>query len=210
MKKYCFLIIALLFILSCRQTPEPVQEPVPISEPAPEPIPEVTPEKIEITVAGFNINKLQSLTSSAPGIIDALVEIVSRFDIVIIHVETLEDVDEAIDFVKKLGIKLYLAMRPETSVDRVLEYIKEIDGVLVMTADPGHYCEVFLSDTLDKIKKVREIDENIPIEVDGCMDPDNVKLASSAGANIFATGSYIFKSEDVDKALKELQDAIVS
>jgi ribulose-phosphate 3-epimerase len=79
-----------------------------------------------------------------------------------------------------------------------------------MTADPGHYCEVFLLDTLDKIKKVREIDENIPIEVDGCMDPENVRLASVAGANVFATGSYIFKSDDVDKALRELQNATIS
>jgi ribulose-phosphate 3-epimerase len=133
-----------------------------------------------------------------------------KVDIVIIHVETLEDLDEGIEFVKKLGNKVTLALRPETSVGTVLDHLKEIDGVLVMTADPGHYCEVFLSDTLDKIKKVREIDENIPIEVDGCMDPENVKLASSAGANVFATGSYIFKSDDLDKALKELQDAIVS
>jgi ribulose-phosphate 3-epimerase len=133
-----------------------------------------------------------------------------KVDIVIIHIETLEDVDEAIEFVKKQGIKVSLAMRPETQVDTILEHIRKIDGILVMTADPGHYCEVFLSDTLDKIKKVREFDENIPIEVDGCMDPENVKLASSAGANVFATGSYIFKSDDVDKALGELQNAIAS
>jgi len=133
-----------------------------------------------------------------------------KVDIVIIHIETLEDVGKAIEFVKKRGIKVILAIRPETQVDTVLEYINKIDGILVMTADPGHYCELFLSDTLDKIKKVREIDENIPIEVDGCMDPENVKLASGAGANIFATGSYIFKSDDVDKALRELRDAIVS
>lgn len=133
-----------------------------------------------------------------------------KVDIVIIHIETLEDVGKAIEFVKKRGIKVSLAMRPETQVDTVLENINKIDGILVMTADPGHYCELFLSDTLDKIKKVREIDENIPIEVDGCMDPENVKLASGAGANIFATGSYIFKSDDVDKALRELRDAIVS
>ena len=87
MKKYCVLIIVLLFILSCRQTPEIVQEP----EPEPEPEPEleleleVVIEKIEITVAGFNINRLQNLTASVPRMIDALVEVVSEFDIVIIH-----------------------------------------------------------------------------------------------------------------------------
>ena len=128
----------------------------------------------------------------------------------IIHIEALEDVGKAIDFVKKRGIKVSLVMRPETSVDRILEYIKEIDGLLVMTADPGHYYEVFLSDTLDKIKKIREIDENIPIEVDGCLDPDNVRMTSSAGANVFATGSYIFKNDDVEKSLRELQNATIS
>jgi ribulose-phosphate 3-epimerase len=121
-----------------------------------------------------------------------------KVDIVIIHVETLKDVGEAVESVKKHGKKVILTFRPETLVDTLQDHIKEIDGVLIMTADPGHYCEVFLSDSLDKIIRVIEFDKNILIEVDGCMNPENVKLASGAGANLFATGAYIFKNNDVD------------
>lgn len=39
------------------------------------------------------------------------------------------------------------------------------------------------------------------------MDPQTVRLAKDSGANVFATGSYILKSKDVENALKELQDA---
>ena len=65
----------------------------------------------------------------------------------------------------------------------------------------------FLS-TLEKIKKLREIDKVIPIEVDGCMNPENARLAKGSGANIFASGSYIFKSDNTDEAINELQNAI--
>ncbi len=85
MKKYCVFLIVLFFILSCKQTPEIVQEFEPEPEPEPEPELEIIIEKIEITVAGFNINKLQGLTATVPRMMDALVEVVSKFDIVIIH-----------------------------------------------------------------------------------------------------------------------------
>ncbi len=77
-----------------------------------------------------------------------------------------------------------------------------------MTADPGNYCVRFLRETLEKVRKLREIDEAIPIEVDGCMNLKNAGLARDSGANIFVSGSYIFKSKNIDKAIKELGDAV--
>ena len=62
--------------------------------------------------------------------------------------------------------------------------------------------------SLEKIRELRKVDQSIPIEVDGCMNPENVKLARESGANIFASGSYILKSKNIDKALMDLSNAV--
>ena len=128
---------------------------------------------------------------------------------VIMHIETLRDIKYAIDLVKKKGLKVGLAATIETKLEKILPYLKHIDQLLFMTVDPGSYCieKEFRPEPLEKIKKIREINGTIPIEVDGCMNPKNVKLAKQAGANIFASGSYILKSDNIDQALKELKNA---
>jgi ribulose-phosphate 3-epimerase len=132
-----------------------------------------------------------------------------KVDIITLHVETVRDVSKAIAYVKKKGMKVNLALIPTTKFDVIEEYMKKIDGLLIMTVDPGSYCinKNFNPQPLKKIEAIRERDREIPIEVDGCMNPQNIKLTKKSGANIFASGSYIFKSENPEKAIKELEKA---
>ena len=132
----------------------------------------------------------------------------NKVNIIIMHVEVLEDIEEAINLCIKNGLKISLGLRPETDIDTVLPYLEKINGILMMTADPGSYCTEFLPESIEKIKKLREISSSLPIEVDGCMNPKNAEIARNAGANIFASGSFIFKSEDIDKAIQELREAV--
>lgn len=127
----------------------------------------------------------------------------------ILHVETLDNLRSAIGYVENKGLEVTLALKPETKIDEVLPYLGEVQGILIMTVSPGKYGGKFLPETLEKVKILRETDDTIPIEVDGGMNPRNARLARESGANIFTSGSYIFKSEDIDKALKELKDAIL-
>jgi ribulose-phosphate 3-epimerase len=139
--------------------------------------------------------------------LDWLEENAGKVDVAIMHVEVLENTRAAIDYAKNKVPKVVLALNPETNLDTVLPFLGEIDGILIMTVNPGSFCIEFLPEPLEKIKKLREIDKTIPIEVDGCMNPQNIKLARERGANIFASGSYIFKSQDINKAIRELEDA---
>ena len=134
----------------------------------------------------------------------------NKVNIVIMHVETLKDVEATVEYVKKIGIKLNLALTLETKLETVIPHLGKIDGVLVMTVEPGSYCikKDFRPEPLEKVKKLREIDKVLPIEVDGCMNPENARLARGSGANIFASGSYIFKSDNIDEAINELQNAV--
>ena len=122
----------------------------------------------------------------------------------ILHVETLEDIEAAIEYVKDKGLSLILALNPATKIDIVLPYLSEVDGILVMTVTPGRYGGRFQPEALDKVRRIREIDKDIPIEVDGGMNPDNARAGREAGADIFASGSFIMKSKDVSRALKDL------
>lgn len=135
-------------------------------------------------------------------------EIASKVNWIIFHIETLDCIESALCFAKKLGVKVALALNPETSLEKVLPYIGKVDGVLVMTVEPGEYGASFIPDALRKVQKLREIDKDLLIEVDGGMTPENAKKAKKAGANAFASGSYILRSKDVEKALKNMIRAV--
>ena len=141
--------------------------------------------------------------------LDWVKENADKANTAILHLETLDNLRSAIDYVENKGLEVTLALKPETKIDEVLPYLGEVQGILIMTVSPGKYGGKFLPETLEKVKKLRETDDTIPIEVDGGMNPRNARLARESGANIFASGSYIFKSDDIDKALKELKDAIL-
>ena len=68
--------------------------------------------------------------------------------------------------------------------------------VLVMTVEPGFGGQSFMESTMPKIEAIRKINPDIDIEVDGGINPETIKIASRAGANVFVAGSAVFKSEN--------------
>jgi ribulose-phosphate 3-epimerase len=106
--------------------------------------------------------------------------------------------------VRGYDLKVSLALKPESGVEVLRPYLDVIDGVLVMTVEPGRYGGKFLPETLSKCRVLREMHESIPIEVDGGMNPHNSRAAREAGASIIASGSFIMKSGDIDDAILQL------
>jgi ribulose-phosphate 3-epimerase len=135
--------------------------------------------------------------------------IASKVDWITLHVESLDDVEKSLNKIKELEPKVVLALKPKTCLEKVLPYIENVDGVLVMTVEPGKYGGRFIPETLKKVKQLRKISKDLFIEVDGGMTPVNVKKAKKAGANAFASGSYILKSKNVEKALSMLRGALL-
>ena len=87
-------------------------------------------------------------------------------------------------------------------IDKIKEYLDQINLVLVMTVYPGFGGQKFISKVLNKIKNLKTIkDDNkfqFDIEVDGGINFENNKLAIEAGANILVSGTTIFKNNDGD------------
>ena len=130
-------------------------------------------------------------------------------DMILVHIESCKEPKKIIELVKNKGKKISFVLNPETSVEKIKPYLDKIDQVLIMTVNPGFYGSPFLPETLDKVKELRKLKPNLDIEVDGGIDSTTIKQAYEAGANLFVSGSYLQKSEDVRKSIKDLESNFV-
>ena len=123
-------------------------------------------------------------------------------DIITIHPEATDDLNSSILKIKELNKKVGVSLNPETKIDTIIEHLKKIDLVLIMSVNPGFGGQKFMPEVLEKIKKLNNIKEkqelNFDIEIDGGINFDNSKTAIEAGANILVSGTTIFKSNNGD------------
>lgn len=124
------------------------------------------------------------------------------------HIEGMEDIEEFKSRCKELGVEAGLVIDGPTAVDEVLDYIDDsLDAILVMTIKAGFSGQAFLPEHLEKVKALRS-QTSLPIEVDGGVSIETIKLAKEAGATRFACTSAIFGQPDPHKAYLALQQAI--
>lgn len=132
----------------------------------------------------------------------------NKVDTILVHFESCKNPDEIINLVKNKGKKIGFALNPETQVHDVKPYLDDIDQILIMTVNPGFYGSKFLLETISKISEVRKIKPDLDIEVDGGITPDTIKLVYEAGTNMFVSGSYIIKSDDIKGSIDNLRNLI--
>ena len=112
----------------------------------------------------------------------------------------------AIPWMKSLKKPVAISLRPETLVQEIRPYLKDIDYILILTVHPGFYGAKFLAAPLRKIKALKKMKPTLKIMVDGGMNPITIRKAAEAGADYFVSGSYVNKADDPKKALRELQE----
>lgn len=134
-------------------------------------------------------------------------------DLVTIHLEACEDVEATITTIHECGMKVGLSICPETDAEMVLPYLSEIDMILVMSVHPGFGGQKFIPESLEKIRKIRDmITEHglsVDIQVDGGICLANVRDVLDAGANIIVAGSAVFKG-DPEKNTKDFMEILNS
>ena len=123
-------------------------------------------------------------------------------DIITIHPEATDDLNSSILKIKELNKKVGVSLNPETKINTIIEHLKKIDLVLIMSVNPGFGGQKFMPEVLEKVKKLSDIKKkqelNFDIEIDGGINFDNSKTAIEAGANILVSGTTIFKSNNGD------------
>tara|TARA_B110001454_G_C12491544_1_gene338686 strand:- start:121 stop:669 length:549 start_codon:yes stop_codon:yes gene_type:complete len=121
-------------------------------------------------------------------------------DIITIHPEATKNLKKSIKLIKDFKKKVGVSLNPETKIDVIKEFLKEIDLVLIMSVHPGFGGQKFIPDVLNKIKELKKIKDqkklNFDIEIDGGITFENSKLAIEAGANILVSGTTIFKNNN--------------
>ena len=104
------------------------------------------------------------------------------------HLEATKNPKEVINYLKQLGIKVGVSIKPKTSIDTLIPYLSDIDLVLIMSVEPGYGGQKFIMEVVDKIdnlKKLRDkFNYNFVIEVDGginnkIIDRKSTRLNSS-------------------------------
>ncbi|MCJ7572530.1 MAG: ribulose-phosphate 3-epimerase [Candidatus Thermoplasmatota archaeon] len=131
-----------------------------------------------------------------------------KVDTILIHFESCKNPKKVIDIVKKKGKRIGFVLNPETPIDSIQNFLDDINQVLIMTVNPGFYGSPFLPEMIDKIKKLRKKCPNLDIEVDGGITDKTIGLVNEAGANLFVSGSYIVKSDNIKKAIDNLDTII--
>jgi ribulose-phosphate 3-epimerase len=124
------------------------------------------------------------------------------------HVEAPDYPAGVIEYVKRRGRRVGMAINPDTDVARLAPYLSNLDLVLVMSVFPGFGGQKFIASVLAKIRALRH-DHGYQgdIEIDGGIGPDTIEAAAAAGANVFVAGTAIFGAPDVKARISELRSA---
>lgn len=130
-------------------------------------------------------------------------------DLVEFHLESQGNIWNAIQKAKTLGLKVGIALNPDTPLERAREYLQSIDLVLLMSVHPGFGGQEFLPQTIERIKLLRAMWPKGIIEVDGGLKKGIVGRCTKAGANFMVVGTGIFGEENLAQTLKDLQKEVL-
>ena len=128
--------------------------------------------------------------------------------IIIFHYEAVKDINEMINKVKLYGLKVGIAINPETNINVLIPYLNMIDEVLIMSVHPGKSGQSFIEESLEKISVLKNIilegNYKTIISVDGGINNETGLLCKDAGADELVSASYIHK--DIINNIKTLKN----
>lgn len=133
-------------------------------------------------------------------------------NIITFHLEACkskEEVYEIIDYIKENHCRVGIAVKPNTKIEEVYEFLPYIHMCLVMTVEPGKGGQAFLTDMLDKIETLKKYREEqnleLDIEVDGGINLRTAPEVKKAGANVLVSGTAIVMANDFKVIIDELK-----
>ncbi len=128
-----------------------------------------------------------------------------------VHYEACTHLHRTIQEIHDAGMKAGVTLNPSTPVCVLEDIIKDVDMVLLMSVNPGFGGQTFIENTIDKVKRLRQLIEEkgskALIEVDGGVQSETAPRLVAAGVDVLVSGSYVFKSatpEGVIHSLREL------
>jgi ribulose-phosphate 3-epimerase len=132
-------------------------------------------------------------------------------DILTVHYEVCKNnMHEVINSIKENGMKAGIAINPDTDVNVLEKFIKDIDLVIVMGVFPGFSGQSFIEETYQRCFEVKELvmkyDSSTLIEIDGGVTVHNAKKLIDNGADVLVSGSHVFKANNPTEIIQKLKD----
>jgi len=131
-------------------------------------------------------------------------------DILTVHYEVcMNNMHEVINSIKENGMKAGIAINPDTDVNVLEEFIKDIDLVIVMGVFPGFSGQSFIEQTYERCFEVKELvikyNSSALIEIDGGVTVHNAKKLIDNGADVLVSGSHVFKANNPTEIIQKLK-----
>lgn len=138
--------------------------------------------------------------------LDKLIE--AGFTRVILHFEA-EEVQQCLEYLTGKGLEVGLAVKMETQLDKIQEFLPQIDLLLIMSIKPGFQGQPFIPDALEKITEANQVRavNNFSIAVDGAVSTDNIKSLVAAGADILIIGSHLVQG-DIEENMEKVWEVV--
>lgn len=134
-------------------------------------------------------------------------------NIITFHLEACKDKEEVmkhIQHIKEKGSRVGIAIKPETKIEEVYEYLPYVHMCLIMTVEPGKGGQTLITDMLAKISELKTYIEKknleIDIEVDGGINLKTAPRVKKAGANILVAGTAILIATNYKEIIDELRE----
>ena len=127
-----------------------------------------------------------------------------------VHYEACTHLHRTIQEIHNAGMKAGVTLNPSTPVCVLEDIIKDVDMVLLMSVNPGFGGQKFIENTIDKVKRLRQLIEEkgskALIEVDGGVQSETAPRLVAAGVDVLVSGSYIFKSATPEAVIHSLRE----
>jgi ribulose-phosphate 3-epimerase len=132
-------------------------------------------------------------------------------DSVTVHYEACDDLPATARMAREHELELGVAFKPATDPADASEAARSCgaDIVLCMSIEPGYSGQKFMPEALDRIRTTRSsLPPETLVQVDGGLEPRNVRAVREAGASLLVAGTSVFGSEDIAAAYRGLLEEL--
>lgn len=131
-------------------------------------------------------------------------------DRIIVHLEACPHLHRNIQQIKSLGMKAVVALNPHSPAELLSDVLQDLDGVLIMSVNPGFGGQEFIPHTYQKIRNLRRMIHdrglNTLIEIDGGVTVENASSLVKSGADVLVAGNTVFSSKDPKETIRSLKN----
>lgn len=144
--------------------------------------------------------------------INIFLDALRKGDTVYIHPEAEYHPSTTLQKIIDAGMIPGIAINPGTSVETVLEMLRIVDKVLVMSVNPGNAGQMYLPYVRTKIQKLLSLKEDMGFKLywDGACSMDKIREYAPLGVDGFVLGTTVLfgKERPYGEILQEVRESI--